>query len=156
MLKKLTTLTAVLLMATACANNGPGLTKQDYGAVGGAIAGGVLGAQFGKGTGQLVATGVGTMLGLMVGSEIGKSLDKADQVYADRAYQRAETAPIGETISWNNPQSGNSGTVTPTRDGISSTGLYCREFQQTVVIDGRSEIMKGTACRNADGTWQMQ
>ena len=29
----------------------------------------------------------------------------------------------------------------------------CREFTHTVYIDGRPQAMRGTACRNPDGTW---
>jgi surface antigen len=67
----------------------------------------------------------------------------------------AHQAPLGETIVWNNPDSGRSGTVTPVRDGSSSSGLYCREFQQTITVSGRTETAYGTACRQPDGTWKI-
>ena len=81
---------------------------------------------------------------------------QVDQAKAQQAYTQATTAPIGQQITWNNPNSGNSGTVTPTRDGTSNTGQYCREFQQTVVIGGREEQAFGTACRKPDGSWEVQ
>ena len=34
-------------------------------------------------------------------------------------------------------------------------GSQCREFQQTVMVDGRSEQIYGTACRQPDGTWKV-
>lgn len=131
-------------------------TKQTIGGVSGAILGGVVGSKIGKGSGQLVGVGIGTLLGTLVGSEIGKSLDAADRAYADRATQRAYTAPVGETVSWNNPDSGNSGTITPVRDGTSTSGRYCREYTQTIYVGGQKETGTGTACRNPDGTWQIQ
>jgi len=32
-------------------------------------------------------------------------------------------------------------------------GPYCREFQTTVVIDGRPQAAHGTACQQPDGSW---
>ena len=130
--------------------------KQMIGAGTGAILGGLVGSKVGKGSGQLVGVGVGTLLGLMAGSEIGKSLDKADMAYAQQAEAKAYHAPIGQSISWNNPESGNYGTITPVRDGRSNDGRYCREYKQAVFIDGKAETVTGRACENRDGTWEAQ
>jgi surface antigen len=149
----LTLLVASSLALTACMETTG--QKQTIGGVSGAVIGGVLGSQVGDGKGQLVAVGVGTLLGALAGSSIGQSLDRADMMYANRANQRAYSAPIGETISWSNPDSGNSGTVTPVREGKSTSGRYCREYSQTIYVDGRKETGYGTACRNPDGSWQI-
>jgi len=77
--------------------------------------------------------------------------------YQQRAYEdaqiRATTAPIGETIQWR--EAGAYGTVTATRDGTSSGNRYCREFQKTVTIGGRTEQAYGTACMQPDGAWEV-
>lgn len=77
--------------------------------------------------------------------------------YQQRAYEdaqiRATTAPIGETIRWHD--AGVSGTVTPTREGVSSADRYCREFQKTVTIGNRTEQAYGTACMQPDGAWEV-
>lgn len=153
-LRRTLPLVVVAGLLAACSNDtGP---KQTGGAILGGIGGAVAGAQFGKGTGQIAATALGTLLGAYVGSEVGKSLDKADQQYAHQAGQRAfETAPSGQPVAWNNPDSGHSGTVTPTRTYEASPGQYCREYQTTVSIDGRSEQAYGTACRQPDGSWKV-
>jgi surface antigen len=144
------------LVALGACQNLQDSPKQSAGTVLGGVGGAVLGAQFGKGSGQLAATAAGTLLGAFVGSEIGKSLDRADRQAMSQATQQAQTAPIGESIAWNNPESGHHGTVTPVRDGRSeSSGAYCREYKQTVVIDGRSEEAYGTACQQPDGTWRI-
>lgn len=129
--------------------------KQTLGGLLGAAGGGLLGSQFGRGSGQLAATAAGTLLGALVGSNIGRTMDEVDRLKAHQAYERAARAPIGETITWNNPNTHHSGSVTPVRDGTSSAGLYCREFQQTVNIGGKSEQAYGTACRQPDGSWKM-
>ena len=64
---------------------------------------------------------------------------------------------IGQQVAWRNPDNGNQGTVTPIREGNdTSTGAYCREYQQTVTVNGRTEQAYGTACRQPDGSWKIQ
>lgn len=143
---------ALLLVAGCDAQNNP---KATGGAVLGGLGGALLGSMIGGGTGKLVAVGVGTLAGAMIGQSVGKSLDAADRAQIDRAEKTATTAPIGQTIAWNNPQSGNSGTITPVRDGNHRDGRYCREFQQTIEVGGKLEKGYGTACRQPDGSWQI-
>ena len=144
----------VALLTSGCAQDGS-TDKQTVGTLTGAALGGLLGSRFGSGSTRVVTAGVGVFLGALIGSEIGKSMDDVDRLKADRANQQAQTVPIGEEIAWNNPDSGHSGTVTPVRDGTSSSGQYCREFQQTVTIGGKTESAYGTACRQPDGSWQI-
>ena len=144
----------IVLFSAACADRGYG-PKQTIGGLGGAALGGLLGAQFGSGSGKLAATGAGVLIGALIGSEIGRSMDEVDRIEANEAVNRAHTAPVGETITWNNPRTGNSGSVTPVRDGTSSSGRYCREFQQTVTVAGETQQGYGIACRQPDGTWRI-
>jgi len=129
--------------------------KQTGGVIIGGVGGALLGSMFGSGSGRLAAVAVGTLAGAFIGQEVGKSLDEADRAAIDRAEQKATTAPMGQTIKWNNPDSGNSGTVTPVRDGQDKKGRYCREFKQTIEVAGKLENGYGTACRQADGSWQI-
>jgi surface antigen len=144
----------------ACANQGGGygstnspINKENMGGIGGAVLGGLAGSTMGGGSGRLWTTGAGVLLGALVGSNIGRSLDRADQMYAQRAFNQAAAAPVGQEISWNNPESGNSGSYVPTRTGRTNSGQTCREFKQTIIIGGQAETGVGTACQNADGTW---
>jgi surface antigen len=152
-MKKIASVLILTLAVAACSNDAG--TKQTGGTILGGIGGAVAGAQFGGGTGRLAATALGTLLGAFVGSEVGKSLDKADQQAARQAESHAQTAPIGQRIAWSNPDTGHSGTVTPMRDGADQNGNYCREFQTSVTIDGKSEGAYGTACRQPDGSWKV-
>ena len=155
---KKTVLTILLMSTVALAGcesmNGAG-NKQLLGGGTGAVLGGLAGSQIGSGSGRLWATGAGVLLGALAGSEIGSSLDKADQVYAQQANQRAYSSPVGETIRWNNPDTGNYGTITPTRDGRTNSGQYCREYQQTISVGGKQQSGYGTACQQPDGTWKV-
>ena len=149
-------LAALLALGLAgCADSGIG-QKQAVGGLAGAGAGGLLGAQIGHGNGQLAATAAGTLIGAFLGSEVGQSLDRADQLYASRAeVQALEYAPSGTETAWHNPDSGHSGSITPTRTYESATGDYCREFQQQAAIGGEVQSVYGTACRQPDGQWQV-
>ncbi len=140
---------------TACDTMQQSGTKQKVGGVSGAVIGGILGSKVGGGSGQLWATGAGALLGAFLGSEIGASLDNADRAMLGNANRRAQTAPIGQSIDWNNPDTGNYGSVTPTRDGRSAQGNYCREYEQEIIVGGRKETAIGTACQRPDGVWEV-
>lgn len=154
MLKKTAIALSALLLLAAC-ENGNHETKQTAGTILGGIAGAVAGSQIGGGKGRLAAVAAGALLGGFLGNQIGSDLDEVDRQRANSAMNRAQTAPVGQTITWNNPNSGNSGSVTPVREGKSASGDYCREFQQTVIIGGKSENAYGTACRQPDGSWKI-
>ncbi len=151
---KLATIGAVALGLAACEPGaGP---KQQIGTVGGAVLGGLAGSQIGSGSGRLVAVGIGTLLGSMAGSEIGRSLDRADRLYIERTTGYAlETGPSGVAQTWQNPDTGHYGAVTPQPAYQNPQGQYCREYQQTVTIGGQTEQAYGTACRQPDGAWKI-
>lgn len=151
---------AVALSLAACDQSmyggGGGINKQTVGTVGGAVAGGLAGSQIGGGSGRLWATGAGVLLGAVLGGEIGKSLDKADKAYMGQTtYNALESGRSGQSVEWRNPDSGHYGTVTP-QSAYQQNNSQCREYTQTVYIDGRSQQAHGTACRQADGSWQIQ
>lgn len=128
--------------------------KEGAGTFLGATAGAIAGSNVGKGKGNILAIAVGTLAGALFGQEIGRSLDKADRIaMGQNAQYSLEYNRSNETTSWHNPDSGNSGSLTPTRTYKNPEGRYCREYQQTVKIGGREEQAYGTACRQPDGSW---
>ena len=148
----LAVVTALALLPACTADRGP---KEIGGAVIGGAAGGLLGSQIGDGTGQIAATAAGVFLGAWLGSEIGRSLDENDRREAERSAQVAlERNPDGQPSTWKNPNSGASGSTTPTRTYDTSEGT-CREYTTSVVIDGKTQTAHGTACREPDGTWRI-
>ncbi len=156
-MKKLSLVFMVLGVASlgACQTLDGRGNKELMGGGAGAVIGGILGSQIGGGSGQNWAVGAGVLIGALIGSDVGASLDKADLIYAERAASQARTAPIGETITWNNPDTGNSGEITPVRDGKAASGRYCREYQQTIMVGGKEESAYGSACRKPDGSWEI-
>ncbi len=151
-----TTCIAVAALALVACESTEGREKEIGGTLVGAAVGGLLGSQIGGGTGQLAATAGGTLLGAYLGREVGKSLDRADAQYAERSAQRSlETTRTGTVSTWRNPDSGHSGTFTPTHTYKSADGMDCRDFEQTVTIGGETDKVFGTACRAPDGTWRI-
>jgi len=147
-------LVAIALLLGACVE-GQG-QKQTGGTLLGAGLGALAGSQIGSGRGQLVAVTLGALGGAFLGSEIGKSLDNADRVALGRSTQNAlETAPSGQAVSWSNPDSGNYGSVVPEPAIRLSSGEYCREYEQTIIVGGQTEKAYGRACRQPDGSWKI-
>lgn len=144
-------LTLALALSGCATSAGP---KESAGTLIGAAGGGLLGAQVGKGRGQLVAVAVGTLAGALIGQEVGRTLDRADQMWMERNAQQAlEYNRSHQASTWHNPDSGNSGSLTPMRTFQTAQGQYCREYQQTVIIGGQPQQAYGTACRQPDGSW---
>jgi len=78
--------------------------------------------------------------------------DHERHAYAE-ARDRALSAPVGETIHWNEGRG--EGWIRVLRDGRSSAGRYCREFREAVRIGRERERALGTACRDAEGSWEL-
>ncbi len=64
-----------------------------------------------------------------------------------------EQNKTGQTSQWQDPD-GKRYSVTPTRTYLRDQ-RPCREFRQTVEINGQTEILTGDACRQDDGTWKV-
>lgn len=149
------TAAVLLLGAASVAGCGPeGPSKADTGLVVGAVAGGIIGNQVGRGSGKVVATAVGAVVGGIVGSEIGRSLDQRDRMLAQEAeFAALERGRTGERTPWRNPDNGRYGDVVPGAP-FTRGSANCRDYTHTIYIDGRPQTMRGTACRNPDGTWR--
>lgn len=141
--------TATLIVAAVLVLGGCQTTREQQGNVIGAIAGGVLGAQIGSGSGRTAATIAGTLLGGYLGGRIGRQMDDSDRY---RAGQALESTPTYESSSWDNPDTGSSYKVTPTRTYYEQS-QPCREYTTEAWIDGRRETVYGNACRQSDGSW---
>ncbi|MGH7185333.1 MAG: RT0821/Lpp0805 family surface protein, partial [Pseudomonadota bacterium] len=122
------------------------------GLIGGA-GGAAIGSTIGKGDGRTAAIIGGAIIGIIVGGSIGRSMDSVDQNCVGQAL---EHAPDGRTIVWQNPQNSAQYQVVPTRTVQASDGRYCREYTTTAVVAGKSQQVYGRACRQPDGSWEIQ
>ncbi|MSO70518.1 MAG: glycine zipper 2TM domain-containing protein [Alphaproteobacteria bacterium] len=148
------------LSLSACAADQSGYDMHNGRQVGGtligAAAGGLLGAQFGRGSGRLATTAAGTLAGAFIGASIGRNLDRRDRYYATQATEQAlDYGRPGDSIVWNNPETGHRGEVRPGRVYATPQAPYCREYEQTITVGGRAERGYGQACRQPDGSWQI-
>ena len=91
--------------------------------------------------------------GGLIGQKLGASLEASDRKAALEAeYKALETAPGGQAVAWANAASGHGGSVTaaqPYRVGSQN----CRQYTHTFAMGSPSQTVKGTACRNRDGSW---
>lgn len=91
--------------------------------------------------------------GLVTASDT--ELTRQERLVAINAeYHALETAPAGEPVDWNEETTGNSGTVTaaqPYRVGSQD----CRPYSHVIRVEGAARSLRGTACRNANGSWTL-
>lgn len=146
---KYLTLAAIMALSlmTACAN----MNKAQTGALGGAAGGALIGQAIGHNTeATLIGAAVGTMLGYIVGNE----MDKYDKQQLNHVYERGVS---NQRSSWVNPDSGNQYAVTPQPAYQNpQTSQPCRKAEIDAVIDGKRQKTYTTACRDANGQWQLQ
>jgi surface antigen len=88
-------------------------------------------------------------------SQAGVELSRNEIAAALAAEQRAlETAQAGQPVEWQGSSAGRGGTVIaaqPYRVGSQD----CRPYSHIVKSSGPARSMRGTACRNADGSWTL-
>ncbi|MFQ5924362.1 MAG: hypothetical protein ACE5M4_16125, partial [Anaerolineales bacterium] len=153
--KKATAVVGIALIATiplvGCATiereTGIG-KKAQVGAAGGGATGGVIAALAGASPAWIAAS---VILGGIAGGLIGNELDKKDkEKYAASGYQALSNMGEGGRTSWNNPQTGNSGTTTIDEVFTKADGTKCKRFTQTITTGGKTNKTNGIACLQRD------
>ena len=109
-------------------------------------------------------------------SLFGKSEDKADEtgavkqasvapgtdVEGDLAIARAAASEVlarggkDASLPWENPQTGARGTVTPIASAYNQDGFVCRDFLASYVKNSTESWMRGEACRQHQGRWEVR
>lgn len=121
--------------------------NQAAGTVVGGVTGGLIGSAVG-GTGGAV---LGATLGAVLGNQVGYSLDAQAQQHA---FYAAEAAfDTGQPQRWNDPR-GYYGEVVPEHPYYRGPER-CRNFTHRMYVNGRQEVVNGTACELADGSWRI-
>lgn len=150
---------AAALFLSGCATTGP---REQSGMAIGAAIGGLVGAAasysrhddyYHGGDGYSTAAIVlGAVAGAAIGGAVGRGMDAQDYAYASYAMENSRT---GQTTAWQNPDTGYDYRMTPTETYYSDAGP-CREYVMDAEIGGRPETVYGTACRQPDGSWQIE
>jgi surface antigen len=84
-----------------------------------------------------------------------KSFDDVDQAFMTEHFAKAmDNTMIGQSATWTNPSGGSLVRVSPTRTFQQENSTYCRDFIQSIG-DKDAATVRGTACRQSDGTWQI-
>jgi hypothetical protein len=87
-------------------------------------------------------------------SRLYRGLDDGDLARMTPTLQQTlETALSGEAGSWRNDATNRSGWVRPLRTFRTTSGYFCRDFQEAITADGADQSHVRTACRNQDGVW---
>ena len=139
-----------MMTLSGCQNN-----HESAGQIIGGITGAVVGSQIGKGSGQNVGIAVGAIAGSMIGGQIGAQMDEQDKMRQKIALKEATKAPIGQDITWYNPESEHRGSITAIKEGYNSQGHYCRGLSQVVVIDGQESHSYHRVCYLGDNKWYL-
>jgi surface antigen len=81
---------------------------------------------------------------------------KADALaaLADARNRVLEYIPSGAVESWSSGDGLTQARLKPIRTLRADGNQYCREFQETVSFQGRSELLRGISCRVAKEQWQ--
>ena len=85
--------------------------------------------------------------------QIAEALNDNQRQHHLSAQRRAVSAPLGDSIRWNDGGAG--GSVSVTREGDDGGGNYCREFQQEIFVGNRRQSGYGVACQQPDGAWEI-
>ena len=62
----------------------------------------------------------------------------------------------GAATGWENPATGNSGSIEAGAVFVTDQGVFCRDYESGwLVVGGVAGITTNTECRGADGTWRI-
>ena len=87
---------------------------------------------------------------------LSRALDSEDWRRAKAALSTAlDPQGNGETVNWDNPQSGAKGSFVAVAQAYPSEDGICRAFISNISAKEASESLQGTACRDKLGDWTL-
>jgi surface antigen len=131
-----------------------GLNKDTQtGAAGGAAFGGIVAALAGANPALIAAS---IILGGVAGGAIGDQLGKSDaEKHAATNLRVLDTLGKGQSESWSDARTGNSGGTTVTNVTVQPDGRTCKSYVETVRTGAKTVTQDGTACKAHGGTWRV-
>jgi surface antigen len=110
----------------------------------------------------IAASIAGTMIAIAAGwlAADYRSQEKMQAMEAERAEIFAmvsdalEKQVSGESVSWQDPETGLQAFVTPLRTFRAQSGQWCREYLRGVGENGLVEERRAVACREGEGAWR--
>jgi len=124
------------------------------GAVSGGAFGGIIAALAGANPAWIAAS---VILGGVTGGTIGNYLGRDDaEKHARTNLSALDSLGRGQSSSWQNAQTGNSGSTRVTRVDQRSDGTVCKAFTETLRTKAETVTRESTACKAPGGTWRVQ
>ena len=144
-----------LLAMPGCAaierETGLGRSTQ-MGVAGGAAFGGIVAALANANPAWIAAS---VVLGGTAGGVIGNALGRDDAERHVRTNIGAlDRLSQGQTESWSNQKTGNSGSTTVTKVTTDAAGVLCKSYREQVRTGAESVTKEATACRSPGGSWK--
>jgi len=133
-----------------------GLNKSTQtGVVGGAAAGGIIAALADANPAWIAAS---IVLGGVTGGVIGNYLGKHDaEQHASTNLRALDSLSQGQTRSWSDTRTGNSGSTTVTAvTEDPSTGRICKSYTESIHTSAKNVTEDATACKVPGGSWHVQ
>ncbi|MEN8260101.1 MAG: RT0821/Lpp0805 family surface protein [Pseudomonadota bacterium] len=109
------------------------------------------GARLGSPEGQAAAVIAGTLLGQIFDRKMGFAMDDVDSYCTGLALEQGQDNQI---IRWMNPDLYTDYHVAPL-NRYRLNGRTCRDFTTAITDRKKSRTKKRTACRRADGSWEI-
>ncbi|MBO44437.1 MAG: hypothetical protein CMM28_12000 [Rhodospirillaceae bacterium] len=155
-MKSILCVSAVLVALCGCQTTTDRDNKLAASTILGAATGIIIASQFyGSGSSGAIAKifigTAGAIGGYYLAQEL---LPPEKEALAEAAYKSLESSKIGETVSWHNEDTGNSGTFTPTREFTDKRGRRCRNFKSSITVNMETANSKASACRITDSAWR--
>ena len=142
------TLAMLPALIVACGSN------NRQGSLVGSFAGSIGGAQTGRGPSRVVTIPGGAVIGGIGSNEVGRQMsDRERGIAANAEYRALEYGRSGAPTAWDYPATSHRGSIVPGRP-YQKGSQYCRTYTHTINRSASPETVKGTACREPNGTWR--
>jgi len=124
------------------------------GALGGAAFGGIIAALAGANPAWIAAS---VIMGGVAGGALGNYLGKENaEKHVSTNLNALNNLNAGQTASWSDTQTGNSGSTKVDRVFTGANGQTCKAYTETVRTAQRTVTEQATACKQSDGSWKVQ
>ena len=122
------------------------------GALGGAAFGGIVAALAHANPAWIAAS---VIMGGVAGGALGNYLGKDDsEKHVATNLNALNNLGAGQSASWSDNQTGNSGSTTVKSVFTASNGQLCKSYTETVKTAQKTVTEDATACKQSDGSWK--
>lgn len=88
----------------------------------------------------------------ILGAAVAQLVPSDRRAAIEAEYKTLEYAPKGEAVTWKGRSGKAFGEVTAAQP-YQVGSQNCRQYNHSFTVDGAPQMVRGTACRNDDGSW---